>query len=84
MLDGYGGLHRFGQAPNPTAGGPYWSGQDIARAVTIAPDGSGGWILDAYGGLHPFGIGGNPAPPYTVGGPSWPGWAVARGAAALP
>ena len=53
-------------------------------ASTIAPDGSGGWVVDAYGGMHAFGIGGNAKPPAAVGGPYWPGVKIARGVAALP
>jgi hypothetical protein len=32
VLDGYGGLHPFGNAPAPPSG-PYW-GRDIARNLT--------------------------------------------------
>jgi len=32
-LDGYGGLHPFGNAPAQPSG-PYWGGQDIARNLT--------------------------------------------------
>jgi len=33
-LDGYGGVHNFGNAP-PLSGYPYWSGWDIARGLWI-------------------------------------------------
>jgi hypothetical protein len=51
--------------------------------VTIAPDGSGGWVIDSLGHLYPFGIGTNPKPSAAVGGPIWPA-PTARGVAALP
>ncbi len=82
-LDADGGLHPFGGAPAADAGAPSWPGQDRARGVTIAPDGSGGWVVDSFGGLYPFGIGTNPKPPAATGGPIWPG-PIARGVAALP
>ena len=84
VVDAWGGLHRFGGAPAPNAGGPYWPGQDMVRGIALSPDGSGGWLLDRSGGLHPFGTGGDAPPPATVGGPYWPGAALARGVAALP
>ena len=58
VLDGYGGLHPFGALSLDTSGAPYWPGFDIARAVTVKPDGSGGWELDGYGGIHAFGSAG--------------------------
>ena len=72
-LDAYGGLHPFaGLAPN-TAGSPYRNGFDIAHAVVLRQDGSGGWELDGFGGLHAFGI----AP--AVSSPAyWNGWNIAR------
>ena len=54
-LDGFGGLHAFGNFSLNTSGSPYWSGWDIARAVVAEQDGSGGWVLDGYGGIHNFG-----------------------------
>ncbi len=83
-MDLAGGVHAFGDAPAPNSSALFWPGQDVARGITLAPDGSGGWILDYFGGLHPFGTGGDPAPPATVGGPYWAGFAIARGVAALP
>ncbi|OLB92599.1 MAG: hypothetical protein AUI15_20750 [Actinobacteria bacterium 13_2_20CM_2_66_6] len=32
VLDGYGGYHKFGSAPNPPAFA-YWPGRDIARDI---------------------------------------------------
>ena len=52
VLDGWGGLHRFGSAPAVT-GGAYWPGWDIARGVGVKTPGPGGWVLDGWGGLHP-------------------------------
>ncbi len=51
VLDATGGLHPFGGAPKPAAGVPSWPGQDRAGGVTIAPDGSGGWVVDSFGRL---------------------------------
>jgi spore germination protein YaaH len=65
VLDGYGGLHRYG-ASIASAGAPYW-GWDIARDFAFLPDGSGGYVLDGYGGLHPFGVNGH-APPAAARG----------------
>jgi surface antigen len=53
VLDGYGGLHAFGNAP-PVAHEAYWKGWDIARAVLVTGRGSG-YTIDGYGGVHPFG-----------------------------
>lgn len=33
VMDGFGGLHPFGNAPAPLPG-PYWAGQDIGRSLT--------------------------------------------------
>ncbi|HEY7438559.1 MAG TPA: hypothetical protein VIC35_04130 [Acidimicrobiia bacterium] len=55
VLDGYGGLHKFGSATSGTVGQAqvaYWRGWDIARDVAITPSGNGISVLDAYGGFH--------------------------------
>lgn len=71
-LDGWGGLHADGSAPAFGAAA-YWPGWNIARSVSLFPDGMGGYVMDGYGGLHPFGN----AP--GVGGYSyWAGWDIAR------
>ena len=58
VMDGYGGVHAFGDAPD-LSGWAYWHGWDIARGLDIHLDSSGvpdgGWTLDGYGGIHPFG-----------------------------
>jgi uncharacterized protein YvpB len=72
-LDGLGGLHLFGGMVLDQARSPYWASLDIARALTVRADGSGGWILDAWGGIHEFGA----APPIST--PAyWAGWFIAR------
>jgi outer membrane protein assembly factor BamB len=76
VVDGYGGLHRYGQRAINTAGSSYWPGWKIARGVALQNDGSGGYTLDGYGGIHPFGAA---APADT--GAYWPGWDIARGIA---
>jgi len=73
-LDGYGGVHPFGNAPAAPQSA-YWPGWDIARGIvtwTGSGSGSGGWVLDGWGGIHPFGN----APaiaPYAY----WSGWDIA-------
>jgi len=69
VLDGWGGIHRFGGAPKLGAG-PYFPGFDVARKLVSFK--SGWYVLDAYGALHP--VGGAPA----LATPYWPGWAIAR------
>jgi uncharacterized protein YvpB len=71
MLDGWGGLSAWGGFI-ATSRSPHWWGWDIARAVAVREDGSGGWLLDGDGGVHPFG---DAAP--VNGFPYW-GWDIAR------
>ncbi len=78
VLSGDGTLTPIGGAP-PASGGPHWSGWDIARAVTILPNGTGGYVLDGWGGIHPFAIGSDPIPPGASGFAYWKGWDIARG-----
>lgn len=76
VLDGWGGLHKFGSAATGVIGGlgfPYWPGWDIARSITIMPDGKGYIVLDGWGGLHPTG-----SAPAFAHGPYWRGWDIAR------
>ncbi|MDQ1403725.1 MAG: polysaccharide biosynthesis protein PslG [Actinomycetota bacterium] len=82
VLDGWGGLHPFGDEAAPTTGA-YWKGWDIARGMAMLPDGSGGLVLDGWGGLHPFttGTAAAPAPTHTA---YWKGWDIARSIALLP
>ena len=55
VLDGWGGLHPFGGAPE-ISGGPYWQGWDVARGVVMLPgSSSAGYVIDAFAGLHPYG-----------------------------
>ncbi len=75
VLDGFGGLHKFGSARAGVIGQgriPYWPGWDIARDITLAPDGAGFTVLDGFGGQHRVGS----APRYSLG--YWPGWDIAR------
>jgi uncharacterized protein YvpB len=72
-LDGYGGLHAFGTVNLNSAGAASWGSWDIARALTVRPDGSGGWTLDGFGGIHQFGTAA------AVRSPAfWNGWDIAR------
>lgn len=74
VLDGFGGVHRFGSARNlPTGSTGYWRGWDIARSIAIAPDGRGYAVLDGFGGVRSVGsVAGLRGLPY------WRGWDIAR------
>ncbi len=76
VLDGFGGVHPFGNAPQVAATG-YWSGWDIARGIALRPDGHSGYVLDGWGGLHPFGTAGDIPPAVDVTG-YWQGWDIGR------
>jgi hypothetical protein len=82
-LDGYGGLHPFGNAPAISSPSPTWPNWDIARGIAIAPNSTStsvtGYVLDGWGGIHPFAAGAASAPPPVRDGPYWPGWDIARG-----
>ncbi len=81
-LDGWGGVHAFGGAPNIGPVGAYWPKWDIARGLVVMPDSTAssvsGFTLDGWGGLHPFGAVGAPA------GAAYFGWDIARAIIALP
>jgi hypothetical protein len=80
VLDGYGGLHQFGQAAGLTSYAYF--GFDIARDVAMLPGSTmtqpAGYTLDGWGGLHPFGNA-----PATHGGGYWPNWDIAKRLALL-
>jgi FG-GAP-like repeat len=76
LLDGYGGVHSFGNAPSVTVT-TYWSGWDIARGLVLRADGHSGYVLDGWGGLHPFGTSGDIAPSVNSSA-YWQGWDIAR------
>ena len=78
VLDGWGGMHEFGNA-TPLAITGWWPGQDIARGVAMSSDGTWGYVLDMSGGLHAVGSA------ITVYSSSWwPGQDIARGVVLLP
>ena len=80
VLDGYGGLWRYGSAtlgPVGSARLPYF-GWDIARDVAITADGRGVAVLDGWGAVHVAGS----ARPVRSG--YWPGWDIARSLALTP
>jgi outer membrane protein assembly factor BamB len=54
LLDGWGGIHRSGNAA-PAAITAYWPGWDIARDFVVRADRKSGYVLDGFGGIHPFG-----------------------------
>ncbi|HZU75592.1 MAG TPA: hypothetical protein VFA70_02440, partial [Dehalococcoidia bacterium] len=56
----------------------YWFNWDIARAMVLTPDGTGGYVLDGWGGVHPFAIGTNPMPPNVNLTGYWFNWDIAR------
>ncbi|HZQ50148.1 MAG TPA: hypothetical protein VFB69_07550 [Candidatus Dormibacteraeota bacterium] len=78
VLDGYGGVHPWGNAP-ATSGFTYWNGWDIARAIVSYGGTGAGYVLDGYGGVHPFGG----APAVVAHGTYW-GIDVARALAIAP
>jgi hypothetical protein len=79
VLDGYGGVHPWGNAPQ-TYGFPYWSGWDIARAIVTYDNGTGGYVLDGFGGVHSFG-----GAPVVQSNPGyWNNRDIARGLAMQP
>ena len=55
LLEADGTIVAFGGTKLDTTGAKAWPGKDVARALHVLIDGSGGWVLDAYGDLHPFG-----------------------------
>ena len=71
MLDAHGGLHPFGGAKIDTTSAPSWPNDDIARALVVVSDGSGGWVLDGYGGIHEFGQAPKIASPKYTAGKDW-------------
>ena len=76
-LDGYGGLHTYGNRFIDTSGAIHW-GWDIARSVALKANGSGGYTLDGYGGVHRFGG----TTSISDGSHAyWSGWDIARGIA---
>jgi hypothetical protein len=79
VLDGWGGVHPFGNLTLNAANAPYWKGWDIARSVSVLPDGSGGWTLDGWGGIHNWG-----AAPAIQTASYWPGWDIARSIYVMP
>jgi hypothetical protein len=81
ILDGWGGVHKYGSARLYLAGmsGPYW-GWDIGRSIALAPGGNGYAVLDGFGGVHRVGS----TPPLGPGLPYWNGWNIARSIAYTP
>ncbi len=78
VLDGWGGIHSFGNAGGAGALTAYWSGWDIARDIVLRPAG-GGWVLDGWGSVHAFG-----GAPAINSGVYWYGWDIARSLVVFP
>jgi outer membrane protein assembly factor BamB len=75
-LDGFGGVHPFGNSGAVAGQTAYWRNWNIARAVRYAQDSTmanpKGWTMDGWGGLHAFG-----GAPYLPSGGFWPNWDIA-------
>ncbi len=78
VLDGFGGLHRFGTAPSLSSQ-DYFPGWNIFRGMALNADGTSGYKLDAWGGLHKIG---NAAT--VTNNDTWIGWNLAADLALLP
>ena len=80
VLDGFGGVHKYGSAAQGVLGrrNAGYFGFDIARDIKLTPNGRGYAVLDGYGGLHVAGS----APIFQLG--YWPGADVARSFAYSP
>jgi hypothetical protein len=48
VLDLYGGIHPFGNAPT-LATSAYWNGWDIARDIVLRTDNTGGYVRRRLG-----------------------------------
>jgi hypothetical protein len=83
VLDGWGGLHPFGDEQAATNTG-YWAGWDIADGIATSSAATSGYVLDRWGGLHPFEVGGAVMPLPANGNAYWPGWNIARSVAMFP
>jgi hypothetical protein len=83
VLDGYGGLHRFGggwNASTPLDAPISFAhpGYDIMRSLSVNFTTGQGHVLDGWGGTVPFGVGGAAAPEYAFNGPYHYGWDIMR------
>ncbi len=80
VLDGWGGVYRFGSAINKLANLPnaYWQGWDIAKSIAVTPSGDGFAVLDGWGVVHASGDAPAITPAY------WQGWDIARSLAISP
>lgn len=74
VLDGWGGVHKYGSAVNLPLPSTYWHGWDIARGVAITADGHGVAVVDGWGGVHTSGSAAHLPLPSTY----WRGWDIAR------
>jgi uncharacterized protein YvpB len=90
VLDGNGVLHPFGAASVAAGSAPQWPGWNIARAVALLPDGTGGWTLDGFGGVHNWGSAPSIDAPTYSSDPGarasayWLNWDIARALVILP
>jgi hypothetical protein len=74
VLDGFGGVHKYGSARTGVMGKRVstYFGFDIARDIAVNPNGNGFTVLDGFGGLHRSGY----APAFNLG--YWKGWDIIR------
>jgi hypothetical protein len=72
VLDGYGGVHRGGNAPALSPQTEYF-GWDRARDIELTPSGTGYYVLDCYGGAYRAGSAPSFAPPIP-----YFGWDIAK------
>jgi hypothetical protein len=63
VLDGFGGIHTFGFAADPGVRLTAYAPADYARALTVLPNGTGGYVIDINGRGRPFAVGNSPMPP---------------------
>ncbi len=72
VLDGWGGVHPVGGAPELKTSAA-WPTRDIAFSLALFGDGTGGYVMDGWGKLHQVGS----APPVDSN-VYWPHWIGAR------
>jgi hypothetical protein len=53
VLDGFGGLHPVGSAPELSTSAS-WPNKDIAFSLALFPDGTGGYVMDGWAGCIPW------------------------------
>lgn len=62
VMDGFGGFHSLGTAPNVVGNESYYPGFDIVKDFEILPDGSAVVVVDGYGANDVFALAGSAVP----------------------